>query len=101
MIGTVINAASRVEELTKTEEFYNLPGPNIILTEGCFDSLKPSVRSTLELKPVPPRQLRGLGETKFRLFKLISLDQRSAPVLRERIDTSTLAIVDAIAQKIQ
>jgi signal transduction histidine kinase len=101
MIGTAINVASRVEELTKAEEFSSVPGYNIILRETTVDSLSPEVSSHLELQEFSPRQLRGLGETEYRVFKLINYDQRGMPSLRERIDTATQAVVDAIAQIIE
>jgi signal transduction histidine kinase/class 3 adenylate cyclase len=101
MIGTTINVAARVEELTKVEEFASTSGYNIILTGASADSLSPEIRDRLELKEFPVRQLRGLGEHKYHLFKLIGHDQRRIPVLRRRIDTATQAVVDAIAQTIE
>jgi class 3 adenylate cyclase/nitrogen-specific signal transduction histidine kinase len=101
MIGTIINAASRVEELTKSEEFSNEAGYNIILTEATVDSLSPLLRSHLGLKDFSPRQLRSLGDTQYRLFKLLTCDTAGLPALRERIDTATQAVVDAVAEVIE
>jgi signal transduction histidine kinase/class 3 adenylate cyclase len=101
MIGTTINVASRVEELTKTEEFWSVTGDNIILTEATVDNLSSEIRKCLQLKAFPARQLRGLGEARYRLFKLIGHDQSRMPVLRGRIYTATQAVVDAIAQTIE
>lgn len=101
LIGTAINLASRAEEMTKTEEFYDTLGYNIVLTKDSVDNLSLEVKSHLKLKAFPPRRLRGLGENEYHLFKLISHDQEGMPILRERIDTATLAAVDAIAQTIE
>ncbi len=101
MIGTTINLASRVEELTKSEEFRRTDGYNIIMTESTMDSITPKVKQHLKLQDFPPRQLRGLGEIKYRLYKLIQHDRRNIPIIRDRIDTATQAVVDAIAQTIE
>ena len=101
MIGTTINLASRIEEVTKTDEFWQVPGENIVIMQETLDSLRPEIRQHLELSALPPRQLRGLGDEKFCLHKLVGHDQKSMPVLRGRIDTATQAVVNAIAQTIE
>ncbi|MBN1262390.1 MAG: GAF domain-containing protein [Anaerolineae bacterium] len=101
MIGTTINLAARVEELTKSEEFRGTPGYNIIMTESTTDSITPKVKQYLNLQDFPPRQLRGLGEIKYRLYKLVGHDRKNISVIRYRIDTATQAVVDAIAQTIE
>jgi class 3 adenylate cyclase len=100
MIGTTINLAARVEELTKYEEFRDISGDNIVLTEASVDSISSQVRKCLKLQEFPPRQIRGLGEIEYRLYKLVAHDER-IPVIRDRIDTATQAVVDAIAQTIE
>ena len=86
MIGTTINAASRVEELTKSEECAQLTSNfNIILTQSCIDSLSPNILDSLELKIFKERPLRGLGKQTFGMSKIINLKQ-DLPVLWKKID---------------
>ncbi|NWJ95593.1 MAG: GAF domain-containing protein [Chloroflexi bacterium] len=101
MIGTTINAASRVEELTKSEEFAQLTSNfNIILTQSCIDSLSPNILDSLELKIFKERPLRGLGKQTFGMSKIINLKQ-DLPVLWKKIDRATLRNVNNIAQFIE
>ena len=104
MIGTVIHAASRIEELTKDADFAPVPGYNILLTQSCLDAADDRVRDYLELKAFPPRTLRGLGEDKYQLYKIVSTDKSAKqrlPHLRVRIDSATRSDVDTVAQMVE
>lgn len=101
MIGTTINLASRIEELTKIGEFWDVGGYNIILTRVVLDNLSPEIRDNLTLKNFPPRTLRGLGDNEYHLYKIIEHDRKKMPKLRARIDSATQAVVDAIAQSVE
>jgi class 3 adenylate cyclase/signal transduction histidine kinase len=101
MIGTTINLASRVEELTKSDEFLTAEGCNIVLTRATVDGLSSEVKNNIDLKEFPSRTLRGLGEIEYHLYKIIKYDKGKMPVLRIRIDSGTQAIVDAIAQSVE
>lgn len=101
MIGTTINLASRVEELTKEEEFSNVPGANILLSEPTVDGLSAVISKQLELVSFPARTMRGIGTTEHRIYKIGNVRPANLPALRSRIDSATLAVVDAIAQSIE
>ena len=62
MIGTTINLASRVEELTKSEQSTAVEGLNILLTLECLDHLSPALRRSLSLHAFDPVRIRGLRQ---------------------------------------
>lgn len=104
MIGTVIHAASRIEELTKDAGFASVPGYNILLTQSCLSALNDQVRDYLKLEAFPSRTLRGLGDEQYHLYKIVSTDERAQqklPHLRVRIDSATRSDVDTIAQLVE
>ncbi len=101
MIGTTINLASRVEELTKVDEFATVPGPNIIFTRPTLDSISQPLKDKLEIMEFPARTLRGLGEIEHHMYKIQNENFDNLPILRRRIDSATLAVVQAIAQSIE
>jgi signal transduction histidine kinase/class 3 adenylate cyclase len=102
MIGNVINAASRIEELTKEEEIANIQSNyNIIVSSSTLENLSKKLKSHMDLHELAPRRLRGLGETPYQSFKITDYRGKSHIVQRERINTATQRVVDAIAQKIE
>ena len=102
MIGTVINATSRIEELTKDDEIANIQSNyNIILSQTTIEKLSKKLKSYLDLHELPPRRLRGFDQVSYLPFKVLDYRGRNHIALRERINKATQRVVDAIAQKIE
>jgi class 3 adenylate cyclase len=102
MIGTVINAASRIEELTKDDEIANIQSNyNIILSQTTLGSLSKRVKAHLDFRELPPRRLRGMDDASYQPFKIINYRGKEHIAQRGNISEATKFVVNAIAQKIE
>ena len=102
IIGSVLNASSRIEELTRNREFAEVEGHNIIVSGACIEKLSDPLREHLLLEDFPARPLRGLGEENYSLSKLIGEKSSQRPgETRYRIDQATRETVNAIAQLVE
>lgn len=101
VIGTAVNVAARIEEMTKVDEFRLAGGYNIVLAEQTVNLLSPQLRECLELKSFEPRRLRGLGETLYAIYKIVDVKWDQLPTRSEYIDPGMRSFLKILAQRIE